>query len=335
MKLSACSILIGAVVADYPSYTIPNEPDIIDWGSPFDRQAFRQNELGKDFVRFQMPDDEYVPIEELPIVYLNGIKFHRQGKQPRAHDLDRFKKITRSKDGHLQCQGNSKAKLHLQHNQEAHSGAAMANDFIGINPRGLDLTAAIFQTKYPRYNGKDLPLPFNELASGSSDLTHLEPLNEWELHLVNQISSQSSEGVRDEEEWEFDEVNFPSEQYINPVVIDEGNEPLTDAEYEKLRLKALKSKFKNQMNVKIGCCNGLPYNSSKRCCCRRIPFDKDRKFCCAINGCESFQIFDRSNKQHYKDCLSLSGLVIQEYGYRGQSGQPEMQRKTTRARPGN
>ena len=68
MKLSACSILIGAVVADYPSYTIPNEPDIIDWGSPFDRQAFRQNELGKDFVRFQMPDDEYVPIEDLPIV---------------------------------------------------------------------------------------------------------------------------------------------------------------------------------------------------------------------------------------------------------------------------
>ena len=34
---------------------------------------------------------------------------------------------------------------------------------------------------------------------------------------------------------------------------------------------------------KIGCCNGVPYNSSKRCCCRRVAFDKDSKFCCAIN----------------------------------------------------
>ena len=27
------------------------------------------------------------------------------------------------------------------------------------------------------------------------------------------------------------------------------------------------------------------------------------------------------------------GLVIQEYGYRGQAGQPTMQRKTVRGRP--
>jgi hypothetical protein len=34
----------------------------------------------------------------------------------------------------------------------------------------------------------------------------------------------------------------------------------------------------------VGCCNGLPYNSNKRCCCRRASFDKDSKFCCAVNG---------------------------------------------------
>merc|ERR1712062_678482 len=151
---------------------------------------------------------------------------------------------------------------------------------------------------------------FDELFK-KEDLTHLEPENEFD----------------------FEEIEFPSDEFISPVIVDEEAEPMSDAELEEQRLKNLKSRFRSQQNVKIGCCNGLPYNSSKRCCCRRIPFDKERKFCCAINGCESFQIFDRSNKQHYKDCLSLSGLVIQEYGYRGQAGQPTMQRKTVRGRP--
>ena len=41
----------------------------------------------------------------------------------------------------------------------------------------------------------------------------------------------------------------------------------------------------------IGCCNGIPYNSNKRCCCRRVAFNKDTKFCCAINvsGTNIFQ----------------------------------------------
>ena len=100
----------------------------------------------------------------------------------------------------------------------------------------------------------------------------------------------------------------------------------TEAELEEQRLSNIRKMFRSQSNVKIGCCNGLPYNSSKRCCCRRIPFDKDKKFCCAIDvrqitavfwlelifsfffqGCENFQVFDRSNAQHYKDCLSLKG----------------------------
>ena len=40
----------------------------------------------------------------------------------------------------------------------------------------------------------------------------------------------------------------------------------------------------------IGCCNGIPYNSNKRCCCRRVAFNKDTKFCCAINV-SGFNIF--------------------------------------------
>jgi len=77
----------------------------------------------------------------------------------------------------------------------------------------------------------------------------------------------------------------------------------------------------------IGCCNGIPYNSNKRCCCRRVAFNKDTKFCCAINGCENFKIFDRSDPKNFDLCKGLSGLVVQEYGYRGQyKGEPIMKR---------
>ena len=143
---------------------------------------------------------------------------------------------------------------------------------------------------------------------------------------------------------------------------------MTEAEVEAIRLRNLKSQFKTQDKVKIGCCNGLPYNSSKRCCCRRIPFDKEHKFCCAINVsyCLLFQIKSKQDfyfnfklgmwiipnlwsKQQttlqrlsfivwyvilfillnllnhlfeYEFSKRILGLVIQEYGYHGQAGQP-------------
>lgn len=339
MKLSACSILIGGclVQADYPGYTIPNEPQFQMWKESSDQLAFQRNEGKKEFVKYQMPDDEYVPIDHLPIVFLNGIKFHRQGKKPKQDMLDRFRKITRSSDGHLKCKGQTKAKLHQEHHIP-HTPQPMANDFIGMEHRNLDLISTIFQTKYPRYNGRDAPLPYDELVK-VEDLTNLEPENEYELAMINESQLEIREEgeeiqYEDElEEAEYLEVNFPNPEYIQPLIVDEGEEPMTEAEMEAIRLRNLKSQFKTQDKVKIGCCNGLPYNSSKRCCCRRIPFDKEHKFCCAINGCESFQIFDRSNKQHYKDCLSLSGLVIQEYGYHGQAGQPlAPQRKMVRGK---
>ena len=69
MKLSACSILIGGLVqADYPGYTIPNEPQFQMWKESSDELAFQRNEGKKEFVKYQMPDDEYVPIDHLPIV---------------------------------------------------------------------------------------------------------------------------------------------------------------------------------------------------------------------------------------------------------------------------
>lgn len=73
----------------------------------------------------------------------------------------------------------------------------------------------------------------------------------------------------------------------------------------------------------IGCCNGMPYNTNKRCCCRRASFNKDEKFCCAINGCGDFKIFKKS-ESNYDLCNSLSGVVVQEYGYHKMAGARDM-----------
>ena len=147
---------------------------------------------------------------------MNGIKFHRQGKQPKQDMLDRFRKITRSSDGHLKCKGQTKAKLHQEHHQHT---PQMANDavFIGIDHRNLDLISTIFQTKYPRYNGRDAPLPYDELVK-VDDLTNLEPENEYELAMVNEEVRE--EGDYDEEEEEYLEVNFPNPEYIQPLIVD-------------------------------------------------------------------------------------------------------------------
>lgn len=342
MKISA--LMIGATLADYPGYTIPTNPQMTIWKLPEQEQAFENLEGQKEYVKYQMPDDEFVPVSDLPVVFLNGIKFHRQGKQPRPHDLERFRKITRSSNGQLSCKGGKEAKeAHKEHMQARSHVMQMDHvEFIGVNPKKLDLVKTIFQTKYPRYNGRDAPLKYNELLV-IPDLTNLEPQNEEEWKMIQNDWVPREEGEYDpeaEEEEFYEEVHFPSEEYRDPVVVDEEDdrEDLTDEELEEIRLAELKKMFKSQANAKIGCCNGLPYNSSKRCCCRRIPFDKDKKFCCAINGCQSFQVFDRSNAQHYKDCLSLSGLVIQEYGYRGLPNQGAafagFQNKAVKARPG-
>lgn len=65
----------------------------------------------------------------------------------------------------------------------------------------------------------------------------------------------------------------------------------------------------------VGCCNGVPYNSSKRCCCRRASFDKETKFCCAIDGCGDFKIMNRDTPGAIESCIALEGIVVQEYGY--------------------
>ena len=61
-------MMIGATLADYPGYTIPTEPDVIIWKEPEQDRLFQEKEGHKVHVQFQMPDDEYVPLSDLPIV---------------------------------------------------------------------------------------------------------------------------------------------------------------------------------------------------------------------------------------------------------------------------
>lgn len=70
-----------------------------------------------------------------------------------------------------------------------------------------------------------------------------------------------------------------------------------------------------QPSPPVGCCNGVPYNASKRCCCRRASFDKETKFCCALDGCGDFKIYKRDDPNALSACRALEGIVVQEYGY--------------------
>ena len=68
LKMKISMMMIGATLADYPGYTIPTEPDVIIWKEPEQDRLFQEKEGHKVHVQFQMPDDEYVPLSDLPIV---------------------------------------------------------------------------------------------------------------------------------------------------------------------------------------------------------------------------------------------------------------------------
>jgi len=86
--------------------------------------------------------------------------------------------------------------------------------------------------------------------------------------------------------------------------------------------RALPSQQDKQPAQQVGCCNGIPYNTNRRCCCRRASFDKDSKFCCAVNGCQDFRIMRRDDLTAREQCTALNGIVVEEYGYHGNTASP-------------
>jgi hypothetical protein len=327
MKLIASIIALAS--ANYNSHTLPQDVSEFTWADEANRDLFLAQEYVKEYVRYQAPDDEYVPIEDLPIVFLNGIKFRRQGKEPKPDSLERFKKVTRSDNGHLTCMDND--KIHKKH------GKGQKEESFKNQPAAemqMDFVEPLQEIIYPRYNGPDAPFPdahmglFEEPEEAEEEeeeevTPRRTPIQEFNLADVDPVSggvvSSEFEEPEEDEATMVQLVGEIPEELLAPANFEE--ESMTR---EEIRLIRLRKKFFEMKNVKIGCCNGQAYNSQKRCCCRRVSFDMDKKFCCAINGCESFKIMNRGSIQDYNDCLSLDGLVVQEYGYQGQRGQPKI-----------
>jgi len=188
-----------------------------------ERQQFEETFSKSNYTKYQFPDYVNVPLDELPVVYYNGMSFYRQGVQNSPeYDLSLSGPNTRSqKQG--KCPGKPK--------------------------------------------------------------------------------SAKKEKAEEEEPEEFSPRNG--------MLMDTG---LNFAEEPEEKPEAVQQ---------IGCCNGMPYNTNKRCCCRRASFNKDEKFCCAIDGCGDFKILKKS-LENYDLCYSLSGMVVQEYGYHKMAGARDM-----------
>ena len=66
MKLIASIIALAS--ANYNSHTLPQDVSEFTWADEANRDLFLAQEYVKEYVRYQAPDDEYVPIDDLPIV---------------------------------------------------------------------------------------------------------------------------------------------------------------------------------------------------------------------------------------------------------------------------
>lgn len=203
------------------TYIVKVEPkEVVFPQDEQERQQYEETFSKSNYTKYQFPDYVNVPLDELPVVYYNGMSFYRQGVQNSPeYDLFQSGPNTRSKkEG--RCPGRAKSAK------------------------------------------KEKP---------------------------------------EEEEPEFSPRNGMLMDVMNIAEEPEEKEAVQQ----------------------IGCCNGMPYNTNKRCCCRRASFNKDEKFCCAIDGCGDFKILKKS-LENYDLCYSLSGMVVQEYGYHQMAGARDM-----------
>jgi len=62
-----------------------------------EKMFFHQQKQDKEYIKYQYPEDRFAPIDELGVVYLNGIKFYHQGESmlPVSEEEEALK-LTRS-----------------------------------------------------------------------------------------------------------------------------------------------------------------------------------------------------------------------------------------------
>merc|ERR550534_1452403 len=155
-KMKLIASIIALASANYNAHTLPQDVSEFTWADEANRDLFLAQEYVKEYVRYQAPDDEYVPIEDLPIVFLNGIKFRRQGKEPKPDSLERFKKVTRSENGHLTCMDVD--KVHKKNGSRHKNKDDSSSNGMLMDASGLSGPEPLVEIIYPRYNGPSAPL---------------------------------------------------------------------------------------------------------------------------------------------------------------------------------
>ncbi|CAG5112936.1 Oidioi.mRNA.OKI2018_I69.chr2.g7098.t2.cds [Oikopleura dioica] len=287
-------------------YEIKFEPSyLIENSNKMEKMFFHQQKEDKEYIKYQYPEDRFAPIEELGVVYLNGIKFYHQGESmlPES-DEEKALKLTRSSEDRGEfCMDWKLAKEHRAAQKKIRDAERKAKNDACLQ----DPNSEAPQTEAQKQESTT-PAPRSRTAGGGGG---------------NGGSRQSTEAAdtasAEDEDSEDADDDFTAALETTP------NTPAYSPAAAEIQA---------QKKVRIGCCNGMPYTNNKRCCCRRAAFDKDTKFCCAINGCENFRIFERT-ENNYSACQSLQGLVVQEYGYTGQwahLGEPDFT-KTQRPEP--
>lgn len=298
---------------------------IIDNSNENEKLYFEDLKEKKDFVKYQYPSEKFVPLNELVTVLLNGMRFYHQGEEMLpVNDTDSSghrKADTRGASDTLRCEGRNDYKAYKREHtsralpskpDQTQDDAVPTDDDFDINIPDIFRTGNDGTKKEKSSGGAGKFKPDDSVPvddNQSDDLNPQSARTAFDKDLAAEFLSFFDS---------LDDAQSPTnDAMVNDVVANTTAAPTTTSV--------------DQRNHRIGCCNGVPYNQNKRCCCRRIAFDKDKKFCCAIDGCAKFKVFDRSNPKNIDLCLSLEGLVVQEYGYTGEHvalGEPDLTRKS-------
>jgi len=308
---------------------------IIDNSNKEEKLYFQGVKDSKEFVKYQYPSEKFVPLDELVTVLLNGMRFYHQGEEMLPQNgtdiLEPMMAKTRSNDN-LRCEGRNDFKAYKREHTPLHPVPAMQND----------AAAVVVATEVAE------PVIFP--ADSSAVVQDSQPVVTSNSNKGNNVDNTPSSSADDQGSAAFDpaaarsivDKDFAAQFLSYFSMTDEATTLANDASPNDASFANAVAPATTAItdapatkNHRIGCCNGVPYNQNKRCCCRRIAFDKEKKFCCAIDGCANFKVFDRSNPKNIDLCLSLKGLVVQEYGYTGEHaalGEPDLTR-SPRVRP--
>jgi len=306
---------------------------VIDNTKKEERRLFESLKQERAYVQFQFPSEKFVPLDRLATVYLNGIRFYVQGDQilPSKDEDEEgpLKARTRSNNDNLRCEGRNDFKAYkkgLATTAETTTEKVfMANDVQAVVESSMEAAEAtedssVESTSTDKSTGKS-KIDNDDVVEAGDDEA---PSTDTDSSVFDDDSARSVVDLSLAAElmaYFDDETTTNGDTTSSPTA-----PPVTNSTTSTEAVK----------NHRIGCCNGVPYNQNKRCCCRRIAFDKDKKFCCAVNGCENFHVFDRSNPKHFDLCKSLQGLVVKEYGYTGAyaaMGEPDLTLAPRRSRP--